>query len=231
MTPEEIRAGQGSGGEAADMNLADAEVHAPAKKSPEHSMPLGDVRVGAPVGANGSAAYRVPRRDLLPDAEVATEIVRANLGALSEALEADAGGATGLDEASRRDLAEGVRRVLRGETDLDPDLAGRLLGLLEPLVGGRARSAEPAGGSPVEPPEEPLTAREVEVLKLIAGSRSNREIAEELVVSAGTVRVHVQHIIAKLGVSDRTGAVVRGIELGLIPLPTANQAPSRSPND
>jgi DNA-binding NarL/FixJ family response regulator len=77
----------------------------------------------------------------------------------------------------------------------------------------------------VERPEEPLTAREVEILKLIAGSRSNREVAEKLVVSSGTVRVHVQHIIAKLGVSDRTGAVVRGIELGLIPLHPSRDAP------
>jgi DNA-binding NarL/FixJ family response regulator len=96
--------------------------------------------------------------------------------------------------------------------------------LLEPLVGERARPPEPEETS-VEQPEEPLTAREAEVLKLTAGSRSNREIAEELVVSTGTVRVHVQHIIAKLGVSDRTGAVVCGIELGLIPLPARRDAP------
>jgi len=222
VTPEDIRAGEGPGGE--EMDLADAEVHAPAKRSPGHRMPLDNVRVGSTVGANVST-NRSPLRDL-PDAAVATQIVRANLGLLSEALEAGTGarGAAGLDEASRRDLANGVRRVLRGEAALGPDLAGRLLRLLEPLVGERARPPEPEETS-VEQPEEPLTAREAEVLKLTAGSRSNREIAEELVVSTGTVRVHVQHIIAKLGVSDRTGAVVCGIELGLIPLPARRDAP------
>jgi DNA-binding NarL/FixJ family response regulator len=214
MTPEEIRAGGGPGGE--EMDLVDAEVHAPAKRSSGNEMPLGDVRVGLPVGANVST-NQAPRQDL-PDAAVATQIVRANLVPLSEALEAEADDAAGLDEATRRDLAECVRRVVRGEAALGPDLARRLLRLLEPLVGERARLPESAEESSVEQPEEPLTAREVGILKLIAGSRSNREVAEELVVSAGTVRVHVQHIIAKLGVSDRTGAVVRGIELGLIPL-------------
>jgi hypothetical protein len=138
MTPEEIRAGEGPGGE--EMDLVDAEVHAPAKRSSGHEMPLGDVRVGSPVGGNVST-NRAPRQDL-PDAAVATQIVRANLVPLSEALEAEAGArdAAGLDETTRRDLAECVRRVLRGEAALGPDLAGRLLRLLEPLIGERARS-------------------------------------------------------------------------------------------
>jgi DNA-binding NarL/FixJ family response regulator len=62
----------------------------------------------------------------------------------------------------------------------------------------------------------PLTPRQLDVLKLLARGRTNPEIAQELVLSTGTVRTHVQHIIARLGVSDRTGAVVRAIELGLI---------------
>ncbi len=75
------------------------------------------------------------------------------------------------------------------------------------------------GGTP-RALEEPLTPREVEVLVLMAGGRSNRELAQSLSISPGTVRSHVQNIIAKLEVSDRTGAVVRGIELGLIEVTT-----------
>lgn len=70
-------------------------------------------------------------------------------------------------------------------------------------------------------PAEPLTPREVEVLGLVARGWTNRAVAEELVLSVGTVRVHVQHILRKLGVSDRTGAVVRGMDLGLISSPKA----------
>jgi DNA-binding NarL/FixJ family response regulator len=61
-----------------------------------------------------------------------------------------------------------------------------------------------------------LTPREVEILRLLARGRTNREIAEHLMFSVSTVKNHVQHIIAKLGVSDRTQAAVRAVELGLI---------------
>lgn len=70
-----------------------------------------------------------------------------------------------------------------------------------------------------EPPGESLTPREVEVLGLIAQGCTNRMVAERLTLSVGTVRVHVQHILGKLGVADRTGAVVRGMERGWIPVP------------
>ena len=72
-------------------------------------------------------------------------------------------------------------------------------------------------GSPVEqPPPRRLTAREIEVLRLMAQGQTNRQIARNLTISPGTVRVHVQHIIAKLEVSDRTQAAVRASELGLL---------------
>ncbi len=71
-------------------------------------------------------------------------------------------------------------------------------------------------GPPVEPLARPLTAREIEVLKLMARGQTNRQIASNLILSPGTVRVHVQHILAKLEVSDRTYAAVRASELGLL---------------
>jgi len=61
-----------------------------------------------------------------------------------------------------------------------------------------------------------LKPREVEILHLMAQGRTNREMAQQLMVSVSTVKNHVQHIIAKLEVSDRTQAAVRAAELGLI---------------
>lgn len=62
-----------------------------------------------------------------------------------------------------------------------------------------------------------LTARELEVLRLLAGGKTNRQIAEEMLVSVSTVKAHVVRLINKLGVSDRTQAAVRAVELGLLP--------------
>ena len=63
---------------------------------------------------------------------------------------------------------------------------------------------------------EPLSDREVEVLRLVAAGRSNREIAEELVVVLDTVKKHVGHILDKLGAANRTQAVARARELRLL---------------
>ena len=67
-----------------------------------------------------------------------------------------------------------------------------------------------------QPLEEPLTDRELEILQYVMQGFTNHEIAQRLVISTGTVKHHVRHIIAKLGVSDRTQAAVRAIELGLL---------------
>jgi NarL family two-component system response regulator LiaR len=61
-----------------------------------------------------------------------------------------------------------------------------------------------------------LTSRELEVLELLAQGNTNQDIAEDLRISRATVKVHVQHIIAKLEVSDRTQAIVRAFKMGLI---------------
>ena len=63
---------------------------------------------------------------------------------------------------------------------------------------------------------EALTPREIEVLTLLSQGQTNPQIAQNLMVSRGTVKIHVQHIISKLGVSDRTQAAVRAIEAGVI---------------
>ena len=111
-----------------------------------------------------------------------------------------------LKEATRRELLTAVRQALRGESPLDPGLAAQLLQRL------RGETARRAGTFP-----EQLTPREREVLQLLAQGQSNREIGRNLGISVGTVKVHVEHIIAKLGVSDRTQAAVRAAGLGLLP--------------
>src|SRR5215203_694537 len=77
-------------------------------------------------------------------------------------------------------------------------------------AGGSGRSGAAAGEM------ESLTPREIEVLRLLSQGQTNPQIAQNLEVSRGTVKIHVQHIISKLGVSDRTQAAVRAIEAGFL---------------
>jgi LuxR family maltose regulon positive regulatory protein len=87
------------------------------------------------------------------------------------------------------------------------------------------RACGPAGAVPqriraaAAPPglAEPLTDRELEVLRLLAAGRSNQRIAHDLVVALDTVKKHVTHVLGKLGAANRTEAVARARELGLIP--------------
>ena len=92
----------------------------------------------------------------------------------------------------------------RGESIMDGALAVRML---------RRLADETPGQAP--PPPDRLTPREREVLHLLALGLTNREIASKLAVSAGTVKIHVEHIIAKLGVSDRVQAAVCAVKSGL----------------
>jgi DNA-binding NarL/FixJ family response regulator len=135
---------------------------------------------------------------------------------LFEALKAGAAGYV-LKDAPQEVVIEAVRRVREGESPLDTHLAARLLRRLAAeserrgfLLGSEDRH----GGSP----PQVLTRRELEVLELMKLGKSNRQIAEELVISPGTAKNHVEHIISKLGVSDRTQAVVTGLELGILGL-------------
>lgn len=123
---------------------------------------------------------------------------------LLEALRAGAS-AYVLKDVTQRELLATIRRVLRGESVLDPNIVVRVLGH---MVGDTPRQANL--------PAVQLSPREREVLQLLAQGLTNREIARMLTVSASTIKIHVEHILAKLGVSDRTQAAVRAIELGLL---------------
>ncbi|MEA2642499.1 MAG: hypothetical protein QOF51_3893, partial [Chloroflexota bacterium] len=98
-----------------------------------------------------------------------------------------------------------IKQVLRGEVLLE---AGLVVMLIQRLAHEY--------GVLLPAPFTRLTPRENEVLDLIAQGLTNKEIASELFVSVGTVKIHVEHAIAKLGVSGRTQAVVRCMQLGLL---------------
>jgi DNA-binding CsgD family transcriptional regulator len=85
-----------------------------------------------------------------------------------------------------------------------------------------ANAQEPAQGSPgqssaAQPFVDPLSQRELEVMKLLAAGASNQEIATALVLAPGTVKLHVSHILSKFGVKSRTQAILRARDLGLLP--------------
>ncbi len=140
---------------------------------------------------------------------------------LLDAIRAGAAGYV-LKDATKHQLLGAVRRVLDGESPLNQELAMRLLRRLSDRANrGAVPIPEPAGKRQEKPlPEsliEPLTIREHEVLRMLALGKTNREVAQGLRLSLSTVKSHIQRIIGKLGVSDRTQAAVRAIELGLLP--------------
>jgi DNA-binding NarL/FixJ family response regulator len=126
-----------------------------------------------------------------------------NADYLVEALKAGAAGYL-LKGASRPEIVGTVRKVLAGESVLHPDLVLELLRRL-------------SGSTPAKGAGKHLTRRERDVLALVALGQTNREIAETLSLTVSTVKTHVEHLISKLDVSDRTQAAVRAMELGLVP--------------
>lgn len=111
-----------------------------------------------------------------------------------------------LKDVSFEQLADAIRRVAAGET------------LIHPAVTETARRglAQHRAGFESAALPSPLTPRELEVLRLLAGGHSNKEIAAALETSHGTIKNHASSIFAKLGVRDRTRAVIRALELGVI---------------
>ena len=109
-----------------------------------------------------------------------------------------------LKDSLPEELVQAIRAVHRGEPSLHPTIARKLM-------------AELGGARPAEP-REPLTEREIDVLKLLARGMNNAEIAEALVVSKRTVDSHINNILAKLQVANRTQAVLYALRQGLVGL-------------
>jgi DNA-binding NarL/FixJ family response regulator len=122
---------------------------------------------------------------------------------LLPAIEAGADGYL-LKDVEPAELARAIRTVQAGEAMIAPTVAGRLLRSLSQPRGRAAGDGER------------LTPREHEVLALIAAGRSNKRIALELGIAEKTVKTHVGHVLAKLGVSDRTQAALLAVQRGLV---------------
>ncbi|NJN16588.1 MAG: response regulator transcription factor [Oscillochloris sp.] len=119
-----------------------------------------------------------------------------------------------LKDADSSEIVAAIRAVAGGAALIQPSIARKVVAEFSRLA--RTTSPEIATPAPPSPLAEPLTEREHDVLRAIAAGCSNREIAEQLVITEGTVKNHVSNLLAKLGVRDRTQAVIRGRELGLM---------------
>ncbi len=114
-----------------------------------------------------------------------------------------------LKDATAPRLVEAVLAAARDESVLQPSVAAKVLVRMSQLPD---LPREP----PPQPLVDPLTQRELEVLRALADGLSNREAAERLYLSEGTVKNHVTNVLAKLGVRDRTQAALRARALGLL---------------
>ncbi|MCI0393554.1 MAG: response regulator transcription factor [Chloroflexi bacterium] len=114
-----------------------------------------------------------------------------------------------LKDVSSEKLVEAIQATARGESFLQPSVAAR-------VVAEFARLSNQAPAVRPQPLVEPLSERELEILRLVATGASNKEIADQLFITEGTVKNHLTNILGKLGVRDRTQAALRARELGLV---------------
>ena len=113
-----------------------------------------------------------------------------------------------LKDAPSEKLAEAIRVAARGETFLQPSVAAKVVAEFARLTRKTERAATPL--------VEPLSERELEILRLIAMGASNREIAGLLFLAEGTVKNHVTNILGKLNARDRTQAALKARDMGLV---------------
>jgi DNA-binding NarL/FixJ family response regulator len=181
-------------GEAADGAQAVALAGAPATRP---DVVLMDLRMPVLGGSDATAAI------LAADPRIRV-LVLTTYESDDHILAAIEAGASGylLKAAPQEEIIAGVRSVASGQTVLAPSIATKLV---QRMREGAGAAALPA-----------LSAREVEVLRLVAAGRSNPEIARDLFIGEATVKTHLQHAFEKLSVSDRTRAVTRAMELGLL---------------
>ncbi|MBM4422499.1 MAG: response regulator transcription factor [Chloroflexi bacterium] len=154
---------------------------------------------------NGIEAIR-QIKDRWPDIKVLalTSFIEAKY--ITEALEAGAEGYV-LKDVEPPDLVAAIQKVCRGEVPLDAQAAKIVVNSLRSVA------------APIRPPPAtPLSDREVEVLRLAAEGKSNRDIGLALVISEKTVKAHMSSILVKLGVQNRVQAIRYGRQAGLLPL-------------
>jgi DNA-binding NarL/FixJ family response regulator len=113
-----------------------------------------------------------------------------------------------LKTSSGSEVATAIQTICRGEKVLDPQITTKVVG----------RLTKPQATYQSDEMIEPLTAREMEVLRTVAGGKSNKEVAEALFLSVYTVQVHLRNIYGKMGVANRTEAVTHALAQGWIDL-------------
>lgn len=208
LEPDVEVVGTASDGEAALVSIAN--LHA---QSTPPDVILMDIRMPR---MDGIAATRAIK-ERWPGAHIVilttfddTELIRAGLRA----------GALGysLKDITAEELAMTVHIAARGQVLLQPDIASKLFSTLMPTTPPASLTPLPASSSSPYMEAayvEQLTEREREILALVVQGASNREIAEHLYLTEGTVKNHMSNILGKLGVRDRTQAAIRAKELGL----------------
>ena len=139
-----------------------------------------------------------------PEARI---LVLTSFGSEDKVFPAIKAGAIGylLKDSEPGDLVRAIRQVYRGESSLHPRIARLLM-----------RELSQAGEQ--QPTTDPLTGRELEVLRLVAQGKSNQQIADQLALTVGTVRVHVSNILKKLHLASRTQATLYALREGLASL-------------
>jgi len=155
---------------------------------------------------NGIEAARQIRGDV-PTTKILMLTVSDEEDDLYEAIKAGANGYL-LKEISVEEVAEAIRAVTQGQSLISPSMASKLLNEFNALV-KRAEEKQ-------QFPAPALTAREVEVLRLVAKGMSNREIAEQLYISENTVKNHVRNILEKLHLHSRMEAVIYAVKERLL---------------
>jgi len=153
---------------------------------------LMDLRLPDMNGVDAMAAIRAE----FPEARIIILTTFEGDVEIQRALEAGARGYL-LKSMPPKELLDGIRQVHAGKKRIPPEIVAHLAEHLS---------------------DETLTSREVEVLRQVAGGNRNRDIAEHLFISEETVKVHVKHVMEKLGASDRTEAVAIAIRRGIIQL-------------
>ena len=132
-----------------------------------------------------------------------------------EGLKAGASGYL-LKDISSEEMAQAVRKVAAGEALIQSRLTRKVLAEFSRLATATDRQVSTSPAALAGPLPVALTGRELEVLQALAHGLSNREIADRLVITEGTVKNHVSSLLDKLGVRDRTQVVLKAQELGLI---------------
>jgi DNA-binding NarL/FixJ family response regulator len=158
---------------------------------------------------DGLEATRQIKREL-PRTIVLVLTASADTNDLSEALKAGAAGYV-QKVAPTAETLDAIRKVLTGDSPLDQDVSRRLVRQLIEEAPQEKREVPND-----DPARVALTPREIEVLGLTARGYTNQQIAHVLLISLSTVKKHLRSVLSKLGVSDRTQATVRALELGVL---------------